>query len=237
MFKYLLLRGLQDIFLIFNDSEVKDPPHHREALLKMVNSRAAVIWKNLDISFVDRVRECKLATDPAVSLETRINGTQIVLISEPIHEELNRIFRAVYNKREKIILIGQTNDEAYQLQDDYACQIVELLMPIGEAFASRAIARLRVAYGRNSIPLLSMSSVAELWNLCCSIYYRDIIFFVSSLSPTYAHRLTNSRKSFTSGSSHLRRCRKCTNLGATTFPRSTGSSDLPKENKKYCSEL
>ena len=225
------------MLLIFNDSEAGQSPSSTQGFLRMVNSRASVVWNDLEIPYADRLRQCREITNAAVELNDPKGSTKSVKVSPETNCELGKIFRKVYGKAEKALLIGQANEEAYRLQDKYACQVVSLLESVDRRIASRAAARLHVAHGRSSIPLLCMSSATGLWELCQSPRYKDAVSLVSQPRLICTRRLANPWKSFTSGSSRLQRCQKHTRSAVTTSPRSIASSDRRREGKSPCLKL
>ena len=178
MFKHLIFRGLVDIMRIFNSSKAEDPSVVK-AHLKKANQEAAPVWNDPTIPFTIRVERCKEILDPVVRMNHIDEGEgEFLGIPPSIIKELNRVYKKFYDGADKRILIGQTHEEAYDVQDGYVRKVAHLLRKQDSRFQSRAITCLGRVYGRNAIPLLTVSSVADLWYICQSSFYKRVVSLV-----------------------------------------------------------
>jgi hypothetical protein len=182
MFKYLLYRGIEDILMIFNDADVV-PVSDIRTLLGKANARAAPLWMDETISFTDRQAACKEILDPVIRMNTGTKAKRFRRVPRSVTRKLNRIFRRFYGEPDSLLLIGRTDERAYEVQDRYARIVAKVLGKVKPEYQSRAITRLRKVYGRGSLPLLCMSSVSGMWQLCKSSFYRRQIYLVSSPCP------------------------------------------------------
>jgi hypothetical protein len=184
MFKYLIFRAIEDVLMIFNDADAV-PAAHVQELLEEANSKAAPLWWDEATPFVDRQAACRKILDPIIKMNSAVKVHEFRKVPCSIVGALDEIFRRFYNKPSVLLLIGRTDEQAYEIQDDYARAIVELLENVDPAYGCRAITRLRKVYGRGALPLLSMSSASGIWQLCQSSFYRKQIYLVSSSCPLY----------------------------------------------------
>ena len=186
MFKYLVFRGLEDILKIFNASKAEDPAVVK-ACLKKANRDAATVWNDRDIPFAVRVEKCRKIFDPVLKMNDISGGVGFIGLSPLVARKLDKIFRKYYKEPRppKVLLIGQTSEEAYEVQEKYARTVAHLLAEESKNFESRAMTQLNKMYGRNSIPLLTMASVYELWQLCRSPFYRRVTSLVSPFCSAY----------------------------------------------------
>lgn len=180
MFKSLLFKGMQDIFKIFNDLDVPWLPVVLQRLSD-ANARAGPIWQDQRLLFEDRQSKCTAILLPVLSLINPRAGTVFAVVPSCIEHGLCGIFTEFYGTPERLLLIGKTTEEAYEVQDRYAHAVAKLLERVGSKHRSRAILCLAKAYGASSMPLLCSSSLAALWELCKSRPYRRVISLVSSL--------------------------------------------------------
>jgi len=184
MLKHLLFKGLIDIILIFSNTKAEDPSVIK-SLLKKANEKAALIWKDKTTSFETRVEDCRKLVDPVLRINDPIvEGGKVEGVPAEIVDRLNKIFKKHYvEPNNKVLLIGQTTEEAYEVQDRYGRSVANYLGTLenGKNLESRAITCLSKVYGRNSMPLLTVASVWGLWELCQSSFYRRVTFLVSLL--------------------------------------------------------
>jgi hypothetical protein len=190
MFLYLLYGAMEHVLIIFNDA-VAMPVEQIERLLNEANAKARPLWRNETTPFLTRQTQCKELLDPVVGLNLRAIGV-CQRVPESITDELDRIFRKYYGSSnnpqsrgsaENLLLIGRTDDQAYQVQDEYARDIANILGTVDKTHESRAITQLRSVYGRGSLPLLCLSSVAGMWTLCQSSFYKRQTSLVSQSRP------------------------------------------------------
>ena len=178
MLKYLLFGMVEDILLVFNGGKTEGIPRIRR-LLEEANARARPVWKDEAVPFATRREGCRKILRPVLKLNGKEAGT-FREVPAIVVEELGNIFRRHYGhaKPGALLLIGGTDDRAYQVQDEYADAIAELLGLVDERYESRAITQLKKAYGRGSLPLLCIPSAAGLWELCKSSLYKKQISLV-----------------------------------------------------------
>jgi len=183
MLKYLLYKGFVDIILIFNNIRAVDPSEIKEDL-KTANKMATPIWNDQTIPFAERVDRCRKLVDPVLRKNNITDREgEVTGVPRGAVNQLNKIFRRYYVEPDKIMLIGQTTEEAYEVQDQYARQVGYYLRRLtnGKHLESRTVTCLRKVYGRNSVPLLTMPSVSALWKICQSSFYGKVTFLVSAL--------------------------------------------------------
>jgi len=229
MFKYLLFKGLEDISVIFNDVKAERPGRVRK-LLEEANDKAAPVWNDHRIPFLERQARCKAILDPVIELNAA-SEFRFSAFPKSTVAELDKLFKQFYSEPAKVLLIGRTCKHAYEVQDRYATAVASLLGTVSRAYESRAAVCLRKVYGRNSIPLLSISSVSGLWELCKIPLYRAISSLVSLPPPRHARRSADPWLSSTSGFSLLQRFQKRIPLAATTSRLSTGSSGRSRRSE------
>lgn len=183
MFKHLVFAGLVEIMRIFSDVEAA-PPSVVRANLEVANKKAAPVWNDENIPFVERVERCREILDPIIEMNRVDRGEGLFLgIPASVLYKLDKAFRIFYGTPQTLLLIGQTHEEAYEVQDKYARTVARLLEEEDERFQSRAITSLRKAYGRNSMPLLTVGSAAGLWKICQLPFYRRVISLVRHALP------------------------------------------------------
>lgn len=181
MFKHLLFKGFVDIILIFNSLDAEDPSVVKEHL-KQANEEAAPIWNDETIPFETRVQRCRELVEPVIAMNrVAKRGGEVTGIPTEAVVMLNKIYRKYYVEPDNVLLIGRTTEEAYKVQDSYGRSVAYYLQSLenGKHLESRAITCLRKAYGRNSVPLLTASSVQGLWEICQSPLYRRVTSLVS----------------------------------------------------------
>lgn len=183
MFKYLLFKGFADIMDIFSSAKA-EAPSVIKAHLHKANEQAAPVWNDQSIPFTVRAHKCGEILDVVVNMN-QIPKTEDEVLDIPpsLVDKLNKSFRKFYGTIDKLMLIGQTHEEAYAVQDKYAREVAHILGTEDKRFESRAITCFRKIYGRNFVPLLTMGSVSGLWQICQSGYYKKTVSLVSSLCP------------------------------------------------------
>ena len=144
---------------------------------------ASLLWKGTG-NFADRQRSCRyLLGTMAPSLERLDDSLKVGEMQRfPafIEEGLNAIFHRHYETREKYLLFGQTDDEAYGVQEGYALEVAKLLQDVDVQYASRVHLCLGKICGRGAVLLLLCSSSIEaMWEVCKSPYYREQFYLVS----------------------------------------------------------
>jgi hypothetical protein len=180
MFLYLLHKAIEDILIIFNDADAPSPADAEQAL-QMANEKAEPLWKNEETPFPERQAQCQEILRPILELYMKEKPGEFHPVSDLVANGLNQIFKKHYNTPGKFLLIGRTDDQAYQVQDGYAREVAAFLgRNLGGPREARTIIMLRKAYGRGTLPLLCMSSASALWELCQSSFYRRQLFLVSS---------------------------------------------------------
>jgi hypothetical protein len=182
MFKYLIFRAIEDVLMIFNDADAV-PAAHVQELLEEANSKAAPLWWDEATPFVDRQAACRKILDPIIKMNSAVKVHEFRKVPFSIVDEIDNIFRHFYSEPDLLLLIGRTDERAYKVQDKYGRVVATLLGTVDSAYESRAITRLRKAYGRGALPLLSMSSASGIWQLCRSSFYKKQIYLVSPPSP------------------------------------------------------
>ena len=187
MFKYILLRGVDDIRFIFSTSEAPPVADVRRQI-RTANEDAEVVWQTPGRMRVDRMVECKAILSPALgAVPSSLDGAKI---PESLASRLDRIFAASYAGG--WAMIGRAEDEAYANQSRYAAEVEKVISSDRKNIKSRVIMRLGKAYGHTAIPLLSASSVSAVWDACRSDFYRRQLALVSRarLPPTSRCSLT-----------------------------------------------
>lgn len=185
MFKHLLYRGLYDIEHIFNSGRALLPKDIRP-LLDKANSSVEATWRDEDICFQIRLARCEEVVGPVVDLNRRERVGLFRPISRELPDMFSQAFKQLYNG-DRLLLIGQADEQAYKVQGLYASKIENILEGESRRSHSRAITRLGKVYGRSSIPLLCMASVAGLWQLCCSPFYGRVLSLVGPPCPPLWH--------------------------------------------------
>ena len=179
MLKYLLFHGIKAILTVFNDSHAEDPSRIQN-LLDEANSEAALVWLDKEMPFLVRQKRCRSILSPVLKLN-KPEGAAFTRASKSVTDELSRIFSRVYATSDELLLIGRTDEQAYKLQDEYAIKVGALLEPMGPQYKSRAITALQRVYGQGSLPLLCISSVSGIWQLCRSSFYKRQVSLVRLL--------------------------------------------------------
>ena len=127
---------------------------------------------------------CKKLVDPVLRKNNIIDREgEVAGVPQGAVHQLDKIFRRYYVEPDKIMLIGQTTEEAYKVQDQYACQVGYYLRKLtnSKRLESQTVTCLGKVYGRNSVPLLTIPSVLALWKICKSSFYRRVTSLVSAL--------------------------------------------------------
>lgn len=185
MFKYLLLGAMEDLIVIFNDSEAAPATEVRQRI-DAANAKAAPVWEDGMVPLSDRSRKCREILDPALRVKTKRPETSSQDFKPApvcVGGKLSQIFKEHYGKSDALMLIGRTDNRAYEVQDRYEREVGEVLGKLKPQYESRAITRLGKVYGRGSLPLLCMSSVWGLWRLCQSAFYTRQLSLVSLVRP------------------------------------------------------
>lgn len=178
MFRNLLFRAMDDVLWIFNDATA-DPAQVVQFNLIEANSKAERVWNDANKSFSLRKIECGRIVRGVLRMNQVPESAVEKAVPSSIGKGLSRIFDKYYG--ENIYLIGRTTEEAYEVQDRYGEEVVELLGTVGAEYESRAITRVQTVYGVSSMPLLCKSSVSAMWQLCQSPFYKKQISLVSSV--------------------------------------------------------
>ena len=215
MFKYLLYRGMEDILIIFNHSRAVRAEEIRADLLE-ANQKAELVWKDRTKTLSTRRAECIAILDPVLRRNLSAESGEFFPVPLQVASGLDQIFAKHY-KPDSYLLIGKTDENAYTVQDLYADEVGILLGKVRRSYRSRAITRLGKAYGRSSIPLLSMASVSALWQICQSDYYKGQLLLVGSSCSRVGRRVTDSQSSCTGGSNRLQSRWGRGRLDAVTF--------------------
>lgn len=179
MFKSLLAKGMQDILVIFNSTPAL-PMSEVQDRIDEANAIAEPLWNDPTASLQTRRDQCRQILVPVLNQNLTVPASWIAGTPSNISADLTRVFRRHYS-HEKLLLIGGNSKEAYEVQDRYARDVALLLGSVRHRWGSRAISCLAMAYGRNTIPLLCMSSVSALWRLCSSPFYKRQLSLVSSV--------------------------------------------------------
>lgn len=183
MLKYLLYHGIKGILTVFSDSYAEDPSSIQN-LLDEANSEAALVWMDRETPFLVRQERCRKILSPVLKLN-KPEGVGFTRPPKSVTDGLSRIFNRVYTASDELLLIGRTDEQAYKAQDEYAVEVGALLEPMGPQYKSRAITTLQRVYGQGSLPLLCISSVSGIWQLCRSTFYKRQISLVSLFCLTY----------------------------------------------------
>lgn len=175
MFKHLLFRGLQDVRYVFSAASAVSTDEIK-ALLKEANGKVRGVWEDENVCFWERWARCTQAVDQVVKYNAPDEAMGFKGVPEELPDSLCRAFDEIYCD-ENLLSIGRVDRHAYRAQEAYASQVEEMLGGC-RRFRSRAATCLGKAYGRSSMPLLCMASVAGLWRLCCNPFYKRILSLV-----------------------------------------------------------
>jgi hypothetical protein len=183
MFKYLLIRGMQDLRYVF-DAAPAVSPEEIKTLLESANSSVRDVWEDKEASFQERMETCAKAVGPVIDMNAQGDVGEFRKVPKGVPDSLGRAFNEFYSG-EDLLLVGRADKYAYRVQELYASRVEEMVAGSRRS-RSRVVTRLGKAYGQNSMPLLSMSSAAGLWRLCCSPFYKRILSLVGlhSRPPT-----------------------------------------------------
>jgi hypothetical protein len=190
---HVLFRGIEDILVIFNGAPAS-PVQAIRNLVDDANRKAEPIWKNNDLDFKSRLGECRAILDLAFTEDQRSKPGQHRPVPSAVAEILDRIFRKHYSSSD-FLLIGRADEDSYRIQDAYAREVGRSIGLINSSYESRAITCLGKAYGKTSIPLLCMSSVSALWQVCQSSFYKKQLSLVSQPTHTSTNFLTRDQAS------------------------------------------
>ena len=186
MFKYMLYRTIRTGIIVFKDGEAPRLEQCKREV-EGYNGKANLLWKS-SRSFSDRRRTCEhllgMVAPSMRHVEVPVDNSDLQRFPAALEKELNSIFHRHYNTREKYLLFGRTDDEAYKVQDRYALSVAEVLQKVDVRYASRAHLCLRKMYGRGApLPLLCSSSIEAMWEVCRDQYYKTKISLVSKTQP------------------------------------------------------
>ena len=146
-----------------------------------MNANAVPVWTSRCVPFAERQARCKEIVSRVVGLN-KVTGGNFQPPSKLVVEELGNIFNRFYGSLGTLLLIGRT-DEVYEVQDRYACEVSVLLEFVNPRYQSQASTNLQKVYGRGSLPLLCISSVSGIWQLCRLPFYKSQISLISSPGP------------------------------------------------------
>jgi hypothetical protein len=188
MFKYLLYRAIRTGIILFNNGEAPGLEQCKREI-NDYNGKAEILWKS-SRKFSERRKTCESLlgmTVPSLRyVKVNVHENDIRRFPASIEKELNDIFDRHYDTREKCLLFGRTDDEAYKVQDGYALAVAGLLEKVDVRYASRVHVCLRKIYGRGApLPLLCSSSVKAMWEVCKGMYYKRQISLVSVMGLMY----------------------------------------------------
>lgn len=180
---------MESVLYIFNSADADPVPTIRERLDK-ANNKAGPIWNDYNKKISARYAECDPILSPVISRNLRGDSGEFNPIPDRLTGTLDKIFRKHYPPS-RFLLMGQAHEEAYHVQDAYACDVAEVVGTLRSSYQSRALTVLGKAYGRASIPLLTLGSTSALWQICQHSFYKKQLSLVSS-ACTYADKLTDS---------------------------------------------
>jgi hypothetical protein len=179
MFRSLVFRGLWHVLVIFNNAKAL-PSASVQLAVDNANRDAEKVWKDESKSLLHRKRECHRILGPILELNRYARTVIMEGIPVLVGEQLSDIFTRNYGEAD-LLLIGRTTEGAYHLQERYAREVTGLLGAERDEYASRAILYLGKLYSRSSLPLLCGSSVAGMWRLCQTSYYKKQLWLVSPI--------------------------------------------------------
>lgn len=177
MFKHLIFQGLTDISQVFTDAKAGGVGVVK-AHLAQANEDASPVWNSPKLHPLERLARCKEITDPVVELSGIDLKGNFLGIPTRLIGRLNKAFQRYY-KGDQSLLIGQTHEEARGVQDQYGRAVARIVGEEDARFAARAIICFRKVHGRTSMPLLTISSVQGLWQMCQTSFYTRVISLVS----------------------------------------------------------
>ena len=168
--------------VLFGDVEVP-PLEVCEREIDNYNVQARAVWKS-PLSFFERQKSCEDLLDRVFPLlrtvQRRVDNNLLRRFPAQIEGQLNAIFHHHYDSKEKRLLFGRTDEEAYKVQYCYASSVVGLLERIDAQYAAKACLCLQGIYGRGApLPLLCESSIMAMWEVCQDQYYKRQIALVS----------------------------------------------------------
>lgn len=225
MFKSLLLAGVMDILVIFNNARSL-PSTEAQQLVERANEEAALVWRHDKGGATTRLSRCRDITSEVVRKVTASNSKNVVHHAVPgsLCERLDDVFTRHYGGPDGHLLIGRADDDAYVAQEGYGAEVIGLLSSERDAWKSRAMVRIGKVYGYPSLPLLSVGSIDAMWKVCTSTFYKKQLSLVSSTRP-YIRSFSNFQASFIGGSSRFRSLLVTGGLDATTRLPSSDSSE------------
>lgn len=182
MLKYMLYRAISTELVLFSALEAPPLATCEKELIKY-NQEAREIW-NSSMSFFDRQQACEaLLTKAVPSLQhvpRHMEHYDLRRFPTSFEGRLNAIFEEHYTSKDKWLLFGRTDKEAYDVQDRYAISVVEFFSDMDVQYASKACLSLRAIYGRGApLPLLCESSISAMWEVCQDSYYKRQLTLVS----------------------------------------------------------
>jgi hypothetical protein len=180
MFKYVLIRGINDIRFMFSS---KKGPSLREMRkdIEDANEDAKPLWQSRQKTRVARMAECRqklapvLSKMPSQAIHPKIPGCVL--------GRLNAIFQDNYGAGDRFLLIGRAEDDAYDAQANYVDAVLRHLSSYHQFIKARVLSCIGKCYGLTSIPILSIASVNAIWKACRSEFYRRQLAMVSQTCP------------------------------------------------------
>lgn len=180
MFRFLLWRGITDIKAIFKEGEPQGSVDHYKERLDRVNSSAQWFFDNPESGLSDQLNQSERMSDFVFDAARSGNTGDSFPIPSSLVRPLQAAFCLHYNNN-NMFLIGRADHEAYSVQEKYVEDVVSVLKKDYPGCAARALLVLGKAYGRSSIPLLSVASIATFWKLADSVFYKRQTNLVSSI--------------------------------------------------------
>ena len=197
MFKYALIRGINDIRFMFNNSEGPSLRYTRREI-ERANGVAEPVWLNRQKRRTARMADCRQILAPV--LDRMPSHSIHPKIPDCLLKKLNAIFEQNYGGGEQYLLMGRAEDDAYAAQANYVDAVLRKLSSYHQFTKARVLTCIGKAYGLTSVPILSTASVSALWQACKSEFYKRQLAMVSQ-TCLHACVLADLGLSFTAGSS------------------------------------
>ena len=203
MFKYVLIRGVNDIRFMFNNE--KGPSlwvTRRE--IEEANAVAEPVWRDRQRARTTRMANCRRILSP-VLMKVASHPVDPI-IPKCVLRRLDATFEQSYGGGDKPLLIGRAEEDAYVAQASYTDSIVLGLSSYHQYTKTRVLTCIGKAFGFTSIPILSVAFVDAMWGACKSKFYRRQLEMVSQTCLRIGV-LADLRLSCIGGSNRLRnRC-------------------------------
>lgn len=174
MFKYLLLRSLENteyVFSTFKPTTEEPTVEECEKAIKAYNARAKRVWSQ-EADFMRRRHRCSAIYEQQVLALRPTQDRYSTSIPKHAVQEMDAVFKANYKTLAERLLLGRLDEIPQVINAVYAKQVASALGQIDKRYEARAILSLHPLYGRGTpLPLMTEESVEAMWQVCQSYYY------------------------------------------------------------------